>query len=107
MSYSKDVRRLVIKYVEGGGSKAEAARIYGVSRGRVYVWLKLGDKLETGKRPGPQQGWKVDSLALQRAISARPDARLKELGRQFEVHESTISYALKRLRVSHKKNMAV
>jgi transposase-like protein len=107
MSYSKDVRQLVMRYVEGGGSKAEAARIYGISRGRVYVWLKLGDKLETGKKPGPKEGRKLDGLALQRAIAERPDARLKELGRQFGVHESTISYALKRLRVSHKKNVAI
>jgi transposase len=107
MSYSKDIRRLVVSYVRGGGSKAEAARRFGVSRGRVYKWLRLGEQLATGLKPGPKKNRKLDAVALQAALAARPDARLKELGRQFGVHESTVSYALKRLRVSHKKNVAV
>jgi len=94
MSYSKDVRRLVVSYVRGGGSKAEAARIYGVSRGRVFAWLKLGKSLSTGKKPGPRKNRKVDATLLARAIEERPDAQLKELSVLFGVHYSTISYAL-------------
>jgi transposase len=107
MSYSKDIRQLVVSYVVSGGSKAEAARRFGVSRGRVYSWLGLGKTLSTGLKPGPKKNSKLNEAALQAAIAARPDVRLKELGRQFGVHESTVSYALKRLRVSHKKNVAV
>jgi putative transposase len=107
MSYGKEVRRLVVSYVAGGGSKAEAARRFGVSRGRVYAWLGLGKELSTGRKPGPKRSRKVDEEALLKAVSERSDTRLSELARLFDVHESTISYALKRLKVSRKKNVVV
>ena len=37
MSYSIDLRQRVVDFVRQGGSKSEAARLFGVSRGRVYV----------------------------------------------------------------------
>lgn len=104
MSYSKDLRRQVIRYLEKGGSKAEAARIFGVSRGRVFAWLKLGPTLSTGKRPGPVKGRKVDGDALRGVIARRDDLTLKEMAQMFDVDPSTISYALKRLKISRKKN---
>jgi len=107
MSYSKDVRRLVKKHVASGGSKSEAARIYGVSRGTVYLWLGLGTKKLKGTKPGPKGNRKVDAAALLASIKARPDIRLVELGAQFGVHESTISYALKRAGMTRKKNVPV
>lgn len=107
MSYSKDVRRLVKKHVASGGSKSEAARIYGVSRGTVYLWLGLGTKKLKGTKPGPKRNHKVDAVALLASITERPDIRLAELGAQFGVHESTISYALKRAGMTRKKNVPV
>jgi transposase len=107
MSYSADVRRLVVSYVAGGGSKSEAARRFGVSRGRVYAWLALGDTLQTGLKPGPKRNRKVNEAALLAAIQKRPDAQLRELGQQFGVHYSTIHYALKRAKLSRKKNRGV
>ncbi len=107
MSYSKDIRRLVSKHVANGGSKSEAARLYGVSRATVYLWLGLGTKRLKGTKPGPKRNRKVDAGLLLAAIQACPDARLAELGREFHVHESTISYALKRLNVTRKKNVPI
>jgi transposase len=107
MSYSKDIRRLVVKHVGSGGSKSEAARLYGVSRATVYLWLGLGTKRLKGTKPGPKRNRKVDEQRLLAAIRLRPDMRLAELGREFNVHESTISYALKRLNVTRKKNVPI
>jgi transposase len=107
MSYSKDIRRLVINFVRNGGSKAEAARRFGVSRGRIYTWLRLGKNLETGKKPGPKRNRIVREDILTAAVKTCPDARLIELARLFSVSPSTISKALKRLRISRKKNMAL
>jgi len=38
MAHSKDLRARVCAYVRGGGSKAEAARIFSVGRSQVYAW---------------------------------------------------------------------
>jgi Transposase len=44
---------------------------------------------------------------LQAELQKRPDAMLKELAALFHVRESTVHYALKRLKVSRKKNLAI
>ena len=49
----------------------------------------------------------MNAEALVKALQEKPDMRLKELGERFRVHESTISYALKRLKISRKKNVAL
>jgi len=107
MSHSVDLRRRVVSYVRGGGSKAEAARLFGVSRGRVYIWLGLGDKLATGLKPGPKGAHKLDEGRLQAELQKRPDIMLKELAALFHVRESTVHYGLKRLKISRKKNLAL
>lgn len=107
MSYSNDIKILVSKYVAGGGSKSEASRLYGVSRATVYLWLGIGTKRLKGTKPGPKANRKVNEERLLAAIRLRPDARLVELGQEFNVHESTISYALKRLNVTRKKNLPI
>jgi len=98
------MRRLVTRFVAGGGSQSEAARRYGVSRKTVYLWVN--SKLKGGT-PGPKRNRKVDAAALLASIKARPDLRIAELGAQFGVHESTISYALKRAGVTRKKNVPI
>ena len=107
MAYSKDIRRLVVAYVRKGGSKTEAVRRFGVSRGRVYEWLKLGDSLSTGKKPGPKKNRKIDAPALTRLIEQKPDSLQKEIAQHFGVHESSISHAFKRMGISRKKNVGI
>ena len=106
MSHSIDLRRRVLAYVEGGGSKAEAARLYKVGRTRIYEWLKHKDNLSPQK-PGPKGSHKIDLDRLRNQIRQKPDATLHELAIHHKVHYSTIHYALKRLNVTRKKNVAI
>ena len=39
MAYSEDLRQRVRQYVANGGSKAEASRLFDVSRTAIYRWL--------------------------------------------------------------------
>ena len=39
MTYSIDLRQRVVDYVERGGSKASAVRVFNVSRGTIYNWF--------------------------------------------------------------------
>lgn len=106
MSHSQDLRARVVAYVRSGGSKAEAARIFSVGRSQVYAWLKLGDNL-SAKKPGPKKPHKLHLDALQKAIEEKPDSHLQELATQFGVVKSTVFYGLKRLSITHKKNLAI
>lgn len=103
MAHSEDLRRRVVKYVRQGKSKAEAARVFGVNRGCVYKWLAKGADLGA-MRPGPRTSHKVDLQKLSELMVKRNDLMLKEMAQVFNVHESTISKALKRIGISRKKN---
>ena len=39
MAYSEDLRQRVWQYVANGSSKAQASRLFGVSRTAIYRWL--------------------------------------------------------------------
>jgi transposase-like protein len=103
MSYSPDLRQRVVDFVRKGGSKAEAARRFQISRGRVYAWLDLPPGQLAPKKPGPKGAHKLDLQQLDDAIRANPDVLQKELAQQFGVCKSAIHYGLKRLKISRKK----
>ena len=107
MAYINDLRRRVVSFVRGGGSKAEAARRYGVHRHTVSGWTDKGDAVCERAKPGPKTSHKLDNEKLKALLKQRPDATLHELGRAHGVHYSTVSYALKRLGYSRKKNVAL
>lgn len=106
MAHSEDLRVRVVAYIRGGGSKSEATRMYGVSRGRVYAWLARGEELKA-RKPGPKGSHKVDMAALAARLKATPDVCLSELAVEFGVYPSTLHYACKRLGVSRKKNVPI
>ena len=106
MRYSKDLRRRVVKYVRQGGSKAEAARRFGISRPAVYAWLSLGDNL-SARKPGPRKAHKLDWEALRQGIESNPEKMMLEWAREFNVVPAAILYAMRRMKLSRKKNVAV
>ena len=67
MSYSSDFRKCVLDFVDNGGSKAEASRRFGISRGIIYEWLDAEAPL-TSKKPGPQ-GPRTLDYALQQHVA--------------------------------------
>lgn len=106
MAYSLDLRKRVIEFVESGGSKAEAHRRYKVSVWCIDDWLRRKADL-LPKKPGPQKRWKLDLVALEKAVQENPDAYLQELAETFGTARSTIWYALQALKISRKKNHAL
>ena len=106
MRCSHDLRKRVIEFVRGGGSKADAARIYQVSRASIYNWLKSED-LSSYQKPGPKGARKLDLRALTSYVEAHNDATQAELARHFGVSRNCIWYNLQRLKISRKKNDAV
>lgn len=103
MRCSNDIRKRVIAFVRGGGSKAEAARRFQVSRGSVYNWGKAPDAFFY-RRPGPKAGRKLDWEALRRQVEAHADLTQQERARQFGVSRHCIWNALQKIGLRRKKN---
>jgi transposase len=106
MRCSQDVRKRMITFVQGGGSKAAAARRFQVGRASVYRWAKGPEGL-TYRRPGPTGPWRLDWAALRVQVEQYPDATQKERARHFGVSRHCLWYGLQRLQVSWKNNVRV
>ena len=105
MTYSVDLRAKVVEFVRGGGSKSEAARRFGVSRVAVYDWLGREDLAP--RQRGVSRVRKIDRVALMKDVNAHPERLLKERAALFGVKPSSLCVALKKLRVSRKKNVPI
>ena len=105
MSYDVKYRRRAIGYWNDGHSQIETARVFSVSARTLNNWknqLKTTGKLEPKKR---RETWrKIDPDRLARYLKEHPDAYLKEIADEFSCSEVAIFKALKRLRISRKKN---
>lgn len=102
MHYSIDLRKRVIEFVKSGGSKASASRRFKVSQWCVFNWLKLEDL--TPQKVIRRRG-KLDWEALRLHVKAYPDAILRERAAHFNVQIHSIWYALKRMKLTHKKRL--
>ena len=105
MSYDIELRRRAIEYWEDGHSKMETVAVFKVSHFTLQKWksqLKESGTLEGKKR---KKAWrKIDPEKLKEYVEHRPDAYLKEMAEEFGCSEVAIFKALKRLRISRKKN---
>ena len=100
MAYGIDYRRRVIAFVNEGGSKLEAARLFKVHPDTIYEWLKRGKDLSP--RPAKTRRRKIDKEALWQHMRECPDALLRERARVFKVTPEAVFYALRALKVVKK-----
>jgi transposase len=111
--YSEDLRRRIVSSVEGGMSKAHAARTFSVSLSSVKRYLnkaERGGSLAPKKRPGsaPKLDEKARKL-LEDDLHERPFANLQERCDYIEaitgtsVSRSTMCRAIARIGRTRKK----
>src|ERR1035441_9383713 len=102
-AYALDLRERVVKFIQGGGSKAEAARQFAVARSSVYRYLDAAKKGALA----PKQSWghwrKLDPQKLQAQVKKHPDATLKELQAVFGVSHHAVWVRLGQLGFTLKK----
>jgi transposase len=111
--YSEDLRRRIVSAVEGGTSKAQAARTFSVSLSSVKRYTnkaERGESLTPKKRPGSAP--KLDEKArrlLVADLEERPYATLQERCEYVEaitglsVSRSTMCRAIARIGPTRKK----
>ena len=103
-SYSNDLRKKVIEYIDGGSSYEEASKVFKISIsaiGRWYRKYKHEGNYGARKRGGSKR--RIDLERLQNYVESNENMTLKEASIEFKVSIYTISYWLKRLGYSYKK----
>jgi len=105
MSYDKKFRQRAIEYWEEGHSLLATAQVFSVSDRTLQNWkkqLKETGTLEPKKR---KETWKkIDPDKLSSYLEENPDAYLKEIAKVFGCTDTAIIKALRRLKISRKKN---
>ena len=105
--YVISIRERVLAYVDAEhGSKAEAARVFGITRQSVHNWFK--QRRQKGHvRPCKRGGRKrcLDRQKLVDYLNKHADAYLEEIGAYFGVSEVAIFKACERWKISRKKNL--
>src|SRR5215217_5806678 len=113
--YSEDLRRSIVRAVEGGTSKSAAAHLFGVSLSSVKRYLRIAQRRASlaprkgGGRP-PKTDQSTEKL-LREDVKERPAATVSER-RQFleritgkTLSDSTVKRLLKRLGFSRKNGL--
>lgn len=101
MSYSLDFRKKVfkIKYKERLTFQ-EASDWFGIPIRTLFRWQKNIEPITKRNKPST----KIDMEALRKDVEENPDLYQYERTKKFGVGQSTIFYALKRLKITNKKN---
>lgn len=105
MTYQTPHRLAVLSFLEEGGSKVEASRIFKVSRETIYRWLRLDDIAP--KPPPKTRHRKIDKAALKRHVEENSDMFLRERAAVFGVHMSSMGHALAKMKIGKKKSVDI
>ena len=104
MAYSVDLRQRVVDGVRVQKmTQSQAAECFSVGLATVKRWLKRGTELTPGKT-GPKHPFTLNYTALQALVEANPDFYLDETAQQLNSSRSTVSYHLKKMGLTRKKN---
>ena len=105
-SYSNDLRKKAIECVNEGSSYLEVSKRFKVSLSAVGKWYKRYKEeggYEQRNRGGSVK--KIDLEKLKNYVVVNADMKLKEAAKELGVSVFTISYWLRELGFSYKKNL--
>ena len=106
MAYSKDFRLRAIAYMDEGHTGKELYEAFKIYPSTLNDWRKL--LRETGslepQYPETREG-KIDLQKLKQEIERKPDLTLSELGLIFNCKKQSVHTALKKLKITYKKNL--
>ena len=113
--YSEDLRRSIVRAVEGGTSKSAAARLFGVSLSSVKRYLRIAQRgVSLAPKKGGGRPPKIDQTAeklLREDVKERPAATVSQRRRFLEhttgkaLSDSSVKRLLKRLGFSRKNGL--
>lgn len=103
MTYSLDLRKKALKYIENGGTWHSASQIFGVAVRTLAHWLKRQKQNNLSPKARPTGSYKINETRLKDYIRKNPDAYLREIAEEFGTSIPAIFYACKRSKINLKK----
>lgn len=108
MSYSIDLKKRTLNFIEQGGSKAEASQLFSVGKRTVFTWIKQQKERGTlANKERVSSPRKLQEEALKMYIRKHPDHYLREIAAVFKVTPEAVFYACKRWNLTYKKNLTL
>ena len=109
ISYSIDLRERVVSYVESGGSRISASRVFAVGERTVRRWiaLKKETKSVVPRSHGGGYPAKIDTSVLKEYVDSHPDKTLEDIVKEFSVSHVAIWKALRKIGYVYKKNTSL
>ena len=104
--YSVDLRERVLNYLEKNQNKKDASLVFQVGIATIYRWVSR--KKEKGHIQPLHRKYaykKIDDQKLIQYVEMHPDQFLSEIANHFKLTPQAIFYALKRLKITRKKNL--
>jgi transposase len=108
MSYDEKFRQRAMEYWDEGHSKRETAEVFKVGTTTLQKWKK--QLTETGgmKVKKRRETWrKLEPSRLEEYVKQHPDAYLKEIAEAFGCSDVAVLMALRRLKITRKKNDSI
>jgi len=105
MAYDAKYRGKVLRFIGKGNTIQKAHEVFEVGITTIKEWKKL--QKETGKlekRPLERKPIKICPDRLKAYIETNPDSYLEEIAEVFNCTPQAIFYALKRAKITRKKN---
>ncbi|MYF99607.1 hypothetical protein F4212_10845, partial [Candidatus Poribacteria bacterium] len=78
MVYSPDLRKRILDFVEAGGKKSEASRLFSVARSTIDRWLAADNPFAI-RKTGPKKMRVIDEEALRKHVADFPDLTKKSV----------------------------
>ena len=100
MTYSRDLRKRVLKYIEDGGSKEDTVNIFRVCSKTIWNWIKRNKQGNLSPKVKEVRLRKIDDDRLKKYIEDHPDVYLEEIAEEFGVTAPAVFYGFKRLRIT-------
>lgn len=100
MAYSKDYRQMILSKLEAGDSYRKLAKEFNISTRTIQNWKARIENNYPKTRKG-----KIDLEALRQDVEQYPDDFQRERAVRFNCSQEAIRQALKRLKISQKKDI--
>jgi len=103
MTYSLDLRKKALKYIENGGTWSSASQTFGVAVRTLAHWLRRKKQNNLPPKPRQTGSYEIDEERLKDFIAKNPDAYLREIAEEFKTTIPAIFYACRRSKITLKK----